>query len=121
MLNPEIWKVFNSEKLYALELLNVVSFTDKTQVFGSHMGWAYLCLPYIPYILLQDLYFRVSFGSNKYSYQVKYYSFTPTDKKYTNWYVAETVHYKMYKSYLLSTTYDVLHGRKSNVDSNEKD
>jgi hypothetical protein len=121
MLNPDIWKVFNSEKLYALELLNVVSFTDKTQVFGSHMGWAYLCLPYIPYILLQDLYFRVSFGSNKYSYQVKYYSFTPTDKKYTNWYVAETVHYKMYKPYLLSTTYDVLHGRKSNVDSNEKD
>ncbi len=121
MLNPEIWKVFNSEKLYALELLNVVSFTDKTQVFGSHMGWAYLCLPYIPYILLQDLYLRVAFGSNKYSYQVKYYSFSPTDKKYTNWYVAETVHYKMYKPYLLSTTYDVLHSRKINNNTDEKE
>jgi hypothetical protein len=121
MLNPEIWKVFNSEKLHALELLNIVSFIDKTKVFGSHMGWAYLCLPYIPYVLLQDLYFRVAFGSNKYSYQVKYYSFSPTDKKYMNWYVNETVHYKMYKPYLLSTTYDILHGRKINSSSDEKE
>lgn len=112
LLNPEIWKVFNSEKLFALELLNIVSFSDKTKVFGSHMGWAYLCIPYIPYVLLQDLYLRVAFGSNKYSYQVKYYSFTPTEKKYTNWFVSETVHYKMYKSYLLSTTFDVLHSKK---------
>lgn len=120
MLNPDIWKVFNSEKLFTLELMNIVSFTDKTQVFGSHMGWAYLCIPYIPYVLLQDIYLRIAFGSNKYSYKVKYYSFTPTEKKYTNWFVSETVHYKMYKPYLLSTTYDVLHSRIINENKDDK-
>ena len=108
ILNPDIWKLFKSEQLKALEVVRVTAFKDQTKVLGTHMGKALIiCFPLLPELMWYELWMRISAGSPRYLYTVNYYRFSPSNSNNINWFVNETVHYKLNKSNLDATTYNI--------------
>ncbi len=115
ILNPDIWNLFETEKIKSLEVMRVTAFVDKTKVLGTHTS-KLLCICFPMLSVAGEMYSRLLWGSPKYVFDVTYYSFSPGNAKNSNWLVEEIVHYKFSKPLFKATTYSIL---KSSEDASK--
>jgi Zn-dependent protease with chaperone function len=117
ILEPKFLEYIESNDIKAVEYLKTYALDDKTYTARSAIAYlSPLALSYLLYGSLQ----KYLFGSQRYGYDVLYYSVQLSDNRESIFGNVESVHYKMTKGNFINTVYHCFKAREKFDEEFEK-